>query len=435
MIWIIYNLLFVVVYIVLIPRFLARMWRRGGYRRHFLQRIGNYSPDILARLQDASPIWIHAVSVGEIYVALKFMGEIRARRPDTRFVISTTTSTGHAVAQDRVVAPDVLVYFPVDFPWVVRRVLNIVRPSALILIECEIWPNLIRACRHRDIPVLLVNGRISERSYRGYRKLRFMTRRTLPMIDACFVQSNGDRDRLLNLGAPAERLTVVSSAKYEVAERDRNGEERARTALKSAGIDSCHRVLLGGSTWEGEEAILLDMYARLKREMPKLVLVLAPRHVERSEDVLEEIKRRSLSVIRRRQIQNGNSVAEAAPDVFLLDTTGELKNFYACADIIFVGKSLTMHGGQNIIEPALYAKPILVGPYMENFPTVMEDFRSVGAIFQVPDAIELEKTIRDLLVNPSRAEETGERAAQLIRDKAGAVCQTVDAVAPLLKLS
>jgi 3-deoxy-D-manno-octulosonic-acid transferase len=431
MLWFLYNILFVIGFIVLLPRFFYRMCRRGGYGRHFWQRLGFYGRDVSRQLREGSWVWIQAVSVGEVFVAFRFMEEMRSRHPELRFVLSTTTSTGHAIARKKVSDDDVLIYFPVDFPLVTKHVLDIIRPKVLILVECELWPNLMRLSKRRGIPVVLVNGRISEHSYQGYRKLRMFTRRILPLVDLLCVQSEQDREKLIELGGSPEQLKVMGSAKYEVAQSDPAAEEKAREILDKAGLRDGKLILLGGSTWPGEEAILLDLYRAMHARHGNLALVLAPRHVERTGEVLKEIEARGLTVLQRSHV--GDETAAEAADVFLIDTTGELKSFYAHATVIFIGKSLTQHGGQNIIEPALYGKPIIVGPNMENFPVVIEDFRSAKAIVQVSGPEGLEKAVADLLGSEEERAAYGDRAAQLVRDKAGAVEATVEMIDPIVK--
>ncbi|MBU1693179.1 MAG: 3-deoxy-D-manno-octulosonic acid transferase [Verrucomicrobia bacterium] len=431
MIWFIYNILFTVGFLILLPHFLLRMKRRGGYARHFWERVAKYKPAVAARLKEPGHIWIQAVSVGEIYLALGFMDQMRRRRPGTRFVLSTTTSTAHAIAEPKLSADDVLIYFPADFPFITRRALDRIKPRALILIENELWPNLVRLTRQRDIPVVLVNGRISEHSYRGYRMLRAFTRRLLPLVNLFCVQSAGDAQRLKDLGAPEERLCIVGSAKYDLNPPAPPAAELARAVLRAAGIPEDARVLLGGSTWPGEEAVLLDLYRELKPEMKDLVLVLVPRHVERSAELLAEIEQRGLKVLRRTALKPGSAPA-ARPDVLLVDTTGELMRLYSCASVIFVGKSLTVGGGQNIIEPAWWGKPVLVGPHMKNFPVVVEDFREADAFIQVPDAAGLKDAVIRLLNDPARRVELAARAARLVREKSGAGERTLDRIAPVL---
>jgi len=430
MMWLIYNLLFVFGFLVMLPRFLWRMARRGGYARNFLERFGRYAPAVRAQLAAGGRVWVHAVSVGEVGVGLRLIAELRRRQPDLRCVLSTTTSTGHAVAQRQLAAADVLIYFPLDFPLLSRRVLNLIRPRALLLIENELWPNLVRGAGRRGIPVVMVNGRISPHSYAGYRRLKPWTRRLLAGVNLCCAQGAADAQRLRDLGAPADRVRVLGSAKYDLAPAGDGGASQARAALRAAGFADERPLLLGGSTWPGEEAALLDAWRAVRDGCPDLALVLVPRHAERRAAVLEEINRRGLRAVLRSDPPA--PAAAARPDVLLVDTTGELRNFYAVADVIFVGKSLTRHGGQNIIEPAQCAKPVIVGPHMENFDSILPDFLAAQAVIQVPDAAALTRAIRQLLADPDARRALGARAAEVVHRKAGAIRATVDLVLPLL---
>ncbi len=417
MIWVFYNCLFPIVFLLMLPRFLLRMRRRGGYRRGFLQRFGIYYAALAAQLQSRRRTWIHAVSVGEVFVALRFMEEARARRPGTAFVLTTNTSTGHAIAGKQIGPDDVLLYFPVDLPPIMRRVLLRLNPLALILVEAEWWPNLVRQARQRGIPVMLLNGRLSDRSYRRYRKVRFLTRRLLPMLDLLCVQGEEERRRFADLGADPARIRVMGSAKYDVAAAV-NDIIPATAILKRTGFAVDTQLLVGGSTWPGEEAALLEIYRRLRTSHPSARLALVPRHMERAAAVATEIEKHGFSF--RRWSRTADSAA-GEPDVLLVDTTGDLKHFYAAASVIFVGKSLASHGGQNVIEPAVFGKPIIVGPHMENFRSVMADFLAAGALIQVPDQAGLERAVRDLWQDDDRRNKLGERARQVVRAKAGAI--------------
>lgn len=421
MIWWFYNLLFPVAFACLLPHFLLRMLRRGGYARDFAQRFGRYGAAEAARLDaPGRPIWIQAVSVGELAVAFSFMAELRRRDPAVRFVLTTNTSTGHALALAKVRAPDVTLYFPMDVPGVVKRALRRIRPAAVVLIENELWPNLIRYARRQGIPTVLVNGRISEHSFRGYQKIKFITRRLLPEVHWFCVQTAADRDRLLALGAPADRLEVVGSAKYDLEATPPTAEVRARAALAAVGVRAGDPVWLGGSTWAGEEEALLDAYRAAKTRHPGLLLALVPRHAERRDEVLAAIRERGLALVQRSRFPDGAPPPPTRPDVLLVDTTGELRGFYAAADLVFVGKSLTQTGGQNPIEPARDGKPILVGPHMENFAEVARDFRDAGAWVQVADAAELAAAAERLLGDAAARERLGRAAADLVARKCGA---------------
>jgi len=429
MIWALYNVLFAVGFLLVLPRFLLRMARRGGYSRHFWERVGIYERNKRNDLSRGGRIWIHAVSVGEVLVALRFMDELRRRHSQLRFVLSTTTSTGHAVAERRLVEEDILIYFPVDFPPVVRRVLRLMAPRLLILVECELWPNLVRTAHARGVPVVLVNGRISEHSYRGYRRLRVFTRRLLPIVEVMCVQSSADREKLLQLGGVPQRVRVVGSAKYDLADVRPGSVEEVDTVLERCGMGRGRKILLGGSTWAGEEEILLRVYKEARKRFPDLRLILAPRHVERMGEVIRAVKAAGMTYTLRSSVDgsaSGGPVKET--DVLLIDTTGELRLFYHGATVIFIGKSLTRHGGQNIVEPAAAGRPVIVGPNLENFPVVFDDFKKAGAITVVRDEIELGKAVEELLADPERCRTLGERASRLVREKGGAVARTADMI-------
>jgi 3-deoxy-D-manno-octulosonic-acid transferase len=419
MIWIIYNLLFPFVLVLLLPYYLTRMCRRGGYRKGFAQRVGVYEKSLQARLRERPRVWIHAVSVGEAFVALKFMEAWRHRQPEVAFVMSVNTSTAHAMAAKALHSDDVLVYFPVDFPLVIGRVLRMIQPRMLVLTECEFWPNLMRMVTRRGIPVLLVNGRMSDRSFRGYGRFRWLFVPVMRLVDGLCVQGRQDAERFVAVGADAGRVIVTGSAKYDVALNDPGRTEKAREWLEMAGIGERDLVLLGGSTWAGEEDILLDILTQLKPRHPSLRLVLVPRHAERRDEVVGAIRRRGLTFVQRSK--GGRAAAGEPADVLLADTTGELKHLYRGATVIFVGKSLTQHGGQNIIEPAVCGKPIVVGPNMENFPDVIREFTAAQALVQVADAAELARRIAELLDDETARRIYGERAAGLVEKNRGAL--------------
>lgn len=430
MFWFVYNVLFAIGYGLMTPHFLLRMWRRGGYRKGFLQRFGRYEPELLRRLQERRRIWIHAVSVGEISVAVRFMEELRKAKPNLAFVLTTTTSTGHKVAEAKLNPNDVLLYFPTDFPAIVNRVLDTLNPLMILLTESELWPNLIRKAHDRGIPVVLINGRISESSFKGYRRIRVFFTKILRCLDLMLVQSAMDRQRLVELGADPSAVREMGSVKYDITHIDTAGQDGIRQVMKVCGMIADSMILVGGSTWKGEERVLLDLLKQLKGDFPRLKLVLVPRHAERRAEVEEEIKASGLTHVRRSAI--GQAGGGGTPDVLLVDTTGELKNFYALADVIFVGKSLTSKGGQNIIEPAVLGKPVIVGPHMANFDGIMTDFLAQDAIVQVSNEAGLAQAVRSLLSDRGRRETLGHRAAAVVEAKKGAARESVKAILRLL---
>jgi 3-deoxy-D-manno-octulosonic-acid transferase len=429
--WAIYNVMFVAGYLCVLPWFVWRMCRRGGYRRGFMQRFGWYGSDLERTIRSAPRVWVHAVSVGEMYVALRFMRELRERQPALRFVVTTTTSTAHAIGRKELPVEDVLLYFPVDVPPVIRRVLGIIQPKALILVESELWPTLLRLTASRGVPAILVNGRISERAFVGYRRLRAFFTPVLRQMDLLLAQTPADRDRLVAMGAVADRVRVMGSAKYDMVRRDEAKDRAVGEVLSRVGFGRDTPILLGGSTWPGEEAALLRVLAAARASLPRLNLVLVPRHAERRAEV-EAAVRAAGMICRLKSRLTAETNRVESPDVLIVDTTGELAAFYAFATVIFVGKSLTAHGGQNIVEPAALGKPVIVGPNMENFAEVTEDFLGAKALVKVRNEEELIRAVCDLLASPAECVALGERGLAVVRRMAGAVRVSADAVAPFL---
>ncbi|HEY5653912.1 MAG TPA: 3-deoxy-D-manno-octulosonic acid transferase [Pontiella sp.] len=427
MFWIIYNLLFPVAFLLMLPKFVSRMLKRGGYGQHFLQRIGLFRASTKVKFREHQRIWVHAVSVGEIYVALKFIKAYRSKYPDACFALSTTTSTAHAIGRKEIDDRDVLFYFPVDLPIIIKKVLCIVNPERLVLVEGEFWPNLIRLADNKGIPISLINGRMSERSYKGYRKLKPLTSDILRRIKPVCVQVNKDAERMIGIGAPAEHVHVMGTVKFDVAERDLEGETGAREVMQKLHVTEDAVVLLGGSTWPGEEAVLCELYKKFKPDYPNLFLVLVPRHVERASEVIQCLEGQKLSFVRRSQVELFDGTER--PDVLFVDTTGELRNFYSVADMIFVGKSLKENGGQNPIEPAMYGKAVVVGPNMENFPSVMPVFVEQNAVMQVADEAELEEVIGLLLSDVELRTALGDRSAKVVAENRGVIERTVECLA------
>jgi len=430
--WWIYNLLFAVVYVVMLPRFLLRMRRRGGYRNRMDDRFGRYPDEIAQRLHIIkNAVWIHAVSVGEVYVAGQVMRSLKARLPDIRFVFSTTSSTGWKEAEKQIGPEDVLIYNPLDFPFCVKRALDAVKPRALILTESEIWPNLIRECRRRGVPMFLVNARVSDRSAPGYRRMRFWFGPVLRMFTAIMAQSETDKRRLLDAGADASKIEVTGSFKFDVANRDPVKEQAVGEFLSRHDCGSDRVVLLGGSTWPGEDAVLIGIYKRLCRRYPSLRLVIVPRHFEKADAVQAEIEKAGFSCVRKSRETYRKT--DASGTVVVADTTGELMGFYGHAQIAFVGKSLCEHGAQNMIEPCLCGAATVVGPYTENFRPVMSDLLDAGALIQVPDVPTLEREVERLVSDVVARQELGARGVAAVMRRKGVVGRCAEALSSRIR--
>ena len=380
-----YNALFFVAYLAMMPSFLLRMKRRGGYRARMGDRFGRYPGDVRRRLDgfaEDGAVWVHAVSVGEVQVAAQLMEEMRRTSPGVRFVFSTTSSTGWKTAEKMLDPRDVLIYNPLDFNGCVKRALDVVRPRAVILTETEIWPNFIRALKRRGVPLYLVNARVSDRSAPRYKALRWFFGEVLRCFTRIFAQSDLDAERLIAAGADPAAVEVTGSFKFDVAKRNPAKERELRGWIGEGDI------LLGGSTWPGEDEMMLRAYSELVKTRPDVKLVIAPRHFEKADAVEANILAAGFSVVRRsRGDENPQSpIPNSQFSVFLCDTTGEMMGLFGIAKVAFVGKSLSAHGSQNMIEPCLCGVPTVVGPYTENFRPVMSDLLAADALVQTPDA-------------------------------------------------
>ena len=442
--WAIYNLLFAAVYPFLLPGFLVRMLRRGGYAARMGDRFALYPDDVRAALRRPGKpfVWIHAVSVGEVQVAGQLMREWRSAEPDVRFCFSTTSSTGWKMAEREVGEEDVLIYNPLDFPNFVKSALKTVRPRAVVLTESEIWPNFIRKAKSMGVPLFLINARVSDRSAPRYRMGRVFFADVFSSFTRIFAQSVLDKGRLVAAGAPDEIVDVTGSFKFDVARRNEAKERELEKWIFGEagrrGAEPC-KVLLGGSTWPGEDEVMLSAYRKLLDSKPDFspILVIAPRHFEKADAVEANIAAAGFPCIRRsrqsnnqtisRQQSNNQTIKQSnnPPSVFLADTTGELMGLYGIADAVFVGKSLCAHGSQNMIEPCLCGKPTFVGPYTENFRPVMSDLLASNAIVQVADAAELEAKICASLSDDGGL---GVRAKAAVESRKGVVARCVTAI-------
>ena len=427
--WWLYNILFFIGYMAMMPSFYRRMKKRGGYRAHFGQRFGRYEPEVLETLRARPRLWIHAVSVGEAYVAGKILDEIRKTHPEEPILLSTTSSTGYKVCEGLLREGDVLVYFPLDFPWVVRRALNAIRPKALVLTESELWPNILRECHRRGIPTVLMNGRISDRSYPRYKVLRFFFRPVLRTFREIQVQFESDRDRIVAIGADPATVKVTGTVKFDVAPPPAEKVATIREGLAAAGFPADAKILLGASTWPGEEEMLLRAYERILAQSPDFRLVLVPRHQERGNEVESLVASAGFTCCRR---SRGDRHAEAAgekPAVLLADTTGELFAFHSVSDLTFVGKTLPPNvGGQNMIEPCALGKPVVVGPHVENFAGPMAILRKGGALREATTEADAAAALLELALDSAARSALGERAAKTVAANAGALVRGVESL-------
>lgn len=428
-----YNLLFPIFFLLSAPYYFWKLWRRGGWQRGFGERFGRLPAEKAAALAGRKVLWLHAVSVGEVNVCLQLIAALRPRLAGWQFLVSTTTSTGMGELAKKLPTDVQRIYYPVDFPWSVRRALDTVRPTAFVLVEAEFWPNFLWQVRGRGVPVLLANARVSDKSFRGYRRASFLFRELFANFAAVGAQNEADAARLRELGCRAEAIHVTGNAKFDAAAPAGGSELDVPGLLRQLGVPADAQILVAGSTHAGEEWLLAGMFLRLRLRFPKLLLVLVPRHFERTKAVLEELRPTGLRLALRTELASGKSFAEGSVDCLLVNTTGELRHFYRLATVVFVGKSLTAKGGQNPIEPAALGKPMVFGPDMENFRPIAADFVANDAAVQVRDAAALEAALAALLADAKRCGELGANALRVVQRNQGASERTATMIAARLQ--
>jgi len=426
-----YSVLIVLFFIVTSPYLLYQAVRYRKYVSSLPQRLGILP--VSFNLDADESIWIHAVSVGEVLTARALLQELRDRYPRLRIFLSTTTITGHQVARNNLQYIDEVFYFPFDFGFIVKRTLRLVRPRLFIMMETELWPNLLRACRSAGVRTLLVNGRISSRSYPRYKLARPLFRHVLANVDRFCMQSEESARRIVDMGADPARVTVTGSLKFDSLEAPGSATaiDRGRNrVLRYFRIRPDRPVVIAASTLKGEEELVLEAFQRLRATRSSALLIIAPRKPERFDDVERIARRSGCSVARRSELRVD---AEPPHDVVILDTIGELAQLFQVATVVFVGGSLVDAGGHNILEPAVFGKPIVFGPYMQNFAEIARTFLDNGAAVEVKNGRELETALLELLGDPVRRASLGVAARVLVEANRGARGRSLAAIEQLLR--
>lgn len=410
------------------------MWLRAGSgrdsRERYLQRFGHYPPALHERVQGRPRVWFHAVSVGEVGVAAAVADELRQRMPGIGMVVSTTTVQGLARAQAQLEAHAPCFFAPVDLTGPTRRVLNMVQPDVLALLETEIWPNLIVAARRRGVRIGLINGRISVRTINGYRRIKPYMRYVLGHIDAFSMISAADAARIRSLGADARRIVVNGNAKFDGADPRRGSIPVKRWATAIYGLGSETPVFVAGSTRHPEERILLDAFLQVLGRFPRTVLIIAPRHIERAARIEQWVRQSGLTCQRRSHLDGAGHRRTAS--VVVLDTIGELPATYSAADFVFCGGSLVPKGGQNLLEPALWEKPVMYGDSMEDFADARALIEKAGGGVTVRDAGQMAAVALRWLEYPQEAQQAGRAARAAICAHRGAARKHADVLLRLL---
>ncbi|HEV7869505.1 MAG TPA: glycosyltransferase N-terminal domain-containing protein [Chthoniobacteraceae bacterium] len=421
----IYNCLFPLLFVALLPGYLLRMVRRGGFRSKFGQRLGWFSAEDRARLGQQNLIWVHSISVGETLLALKIIRQIRKLEPECAMVLSVTTSTGFAVAHAAATDWLQVIYNPLDLRTIARCTLLLVRPNRLIFIEA-IWPNLLAEAVRNGVPTTFL-PRLSPRSERRFRRFAAFTGPLFRLLDGLAVAEPEDVERWRALGVSGARVRVTGNSKFDAEETPPTTAGFAEV-LRACGVGEHAPILLGGSTFPGEERTLAEVLIELRREFLDAFLILVPRHVERSDAIERELSPLGLRIVRRTAKDAVRRNGEPAPrvDVLLVDTTGELRQWYEFATVVFIGKSLHARGGQNPVEPTLAGKPVLFGPHMQNFEPIVSQWLAAKAAVQIHNPAELRDAVAALWRDPLASAELASRARDIAAAHRGAIAKTAE---------
>ena len=429
MVYLLYDCILLLAAIVLIPCYYFRGVRYRSFRQGIKERLGFFAPGRFECLAGKQVFWIHAVSVGETRAALPLVKALRKAYPQAALLISNVTETGHEIAS-QVAEIDDCLFFPYDFSLVVRRVLRLINPALIIIVETEIWPNFVRLAREEHIPVILVNGRISDRSYPRYQWIKLFLAPILRQFSRFCMQTEEDARRLRMLGAPANLVRVSGNMKFDL-DVDVSDERKILALKRYFQLSDDELLWVAGSTHAGEEETVVDVYRQLLAGGESLRLVLVPRHPERCSGVGKMLVGRRIPFVRRSEL-NSMNVSPAPGTVLLVDTVGELQQLYTIADLIFVGGSLVPVGGHNVLEASMVCKPVIFGPHMQNFREISQLLLAAGGGVMVSDAAELHTVMRQLLADKTMRLTMGEKGYDLIRRNVGATAFTLDMIGKVL---
>jgi len=424
--YILYNIILFAAALIIAPYFLLKIFFTGKYRNSFRQKLGGKQESILAGLKKKPRIWIHAVSVGEVTAAAPIVASLKKKRPDVEVIFSTSTETGQEMAKKFITGASAFIYFPLDVLSVVARMIKMADADVFVLVETELWPNFLKVCRKRRIKTLMVNGRISPRSYRRYRLTKFLWKGVLKDLDFAGMISSIDATRLEDIGMDPAKIKVLGNAKYDgLASLVSPALQQEIT--RRCNVRADEKFFVAGSTHPGEEKIVINVYRELLKTYPDLKLILVPRHIERAGEVCDLLQQSGfydmimLSRINGGQQRNGESV-------IVVDVIGELFKFYSLASVVYCGGSLVPRGGQNILEAAAWGKVIFYGPSMEDFSAEKNLLEGVGCGITVGSEEELLKGITGLLAHPEEMKARGEKGKAVVLDHIGASSRYADLI-------
>ncbi|MDL2280585.1 3-deoxy-D-manno-octulosonic acid transferase [Selenomonadales bacterium OttesenSCG-928-I06] len=417
----IYNILIIFIAILAMPMFISRAIKEEGFPERLKQSFGRLSPETLEKVANKDAIWLHAASVGEIVATSPIIKEIRKNLPDATIMISVVTANGYMMAKRIIPEVDGIIFFPLDLPFLSHSIVKKIRPKILLLVETELWPNFLKSARTLKIPVMMVNGRISERSFKGYTYMLGLVKSMVDTVVQFCMQSTIDAQHIIRLGADPRRVVVTGNTKFD-QNYTRIDEQEKEELKHELAISSKSPIIVAGSTHRGEEGYIFNSFKEIKKVHKDAALIVAPREILRTNEVLDlAIKYGLPTTVKRTLIKESGFTNH---DVIVLDTIGELGRFYGLGDVIYVGGSLVTQGGHNILEPAAHGKPILVGPHMFNFKDTYALFSERGACVTVYDNVSLTEEILDLLNNKEKRDLMSKESLDIIQENKGASQKT-----------
>lgn len=420
---ILYNIFFIVFLFFYLPYFILR----GKYHKDLKMRLGFISKDIIDKIRGRDVIWLHAVSVGEVNSSKVIIKQLRETFKNKTLLISTVTKTGYRTAKAIIKDNEALIYLPLDLSFIVRKVIKLIKPKVFIIIETELWPNLIMELNKNKTPIILINGRISRSSFKGYRLVRPLIKPLLNKINLFCMQTEEDASKLKSLGTPPENIKVTGNTKFDITQEEslKDEIENFKELLRLKKDD---KALVAGSTHYPEERILFFSYKKLLESCPDLKMIIAPRHIERAGSIEKEARKMNLDIVRYSKITQNAAFYKQEPKLIILDVMGKLKFAYALATLVFIGGSLTKKGGHNMIEPANFKKAVIFGPHVYNFRKIADEFLRNKAAYQVKDEKELIEKSLELISQVELREQLGDNAKRVIEESKGASKKNIDLI-------
>lgn len=428
-----YNFLLISILIVASPFWIFKILTKEKYRKGLIEKLGILPSDLKKRDSNKVRVHVHAVSVGEVIAATPFIKELKKRHPEISLVLSTVTPTGNEMAHKRLPEADHIIYFPFDLPWVVKKVINTVRPCLYITVETELWPNFLREVKLSGAKSIIINGRISPHTFKGYMRIKPFMKRTLSYVDLFCMQSDEDAGKIKAIGAPEGAVRVTGNMKYDQRFVDIS-EDEVSIKKRVLGINREDRVIIAGSTHRGEDEIILEAYKECLKGDEKIRLIIVPRHIERTGEIERLVKMQGLEMVRRTGLNNSKENTIPYNTVIIGDTIGELATLYSIATVVIIGGSFIPHGGQNPLEAIYYKKPVVFGEHMFNFREIAGEILENGAGIKVEKAEDLTKALKALLNDPNRQRKMGEKGYEIILKNKGAVDRNLDIVEEFLPM-